>query len=287
MKTEPSAQIDLRTAIQKLSSGSPEEAEEICNVYLSGAGRHRGDALHILALSLRAQGLLDEALVAIKRAKKKLGNTASIHNSLGLINLDRGNTKQAIASLRKAIKLDPNLAAAHANLGHAFSRIRRIDDAKSAYSTALSLNPELTDAYVNLALLLKTCGALETFESIAKPISNISSDDPGWQFVEGLLFLEKDQPEIAEKHFKQGLAGSPNSVPLLGNLGVALARQGKEHLNLADYLKYSSPALAREHIDMALLRDPDNAWLFRQLDFGDWKPVIGAIKQQLAQFSQS
>ena len=77
MTSEPSAQHLLSTALKYLNSGVPDKAAEICTALLDKESTPLGDALHVLALAYRAQGQLDKAESAIKRAVKLTGNNAS------------------------------------------------------------------------------------------------------------------------------------------------------------------------------------------------------------------
>ena len=156
-------------------------------------------------------------------------------NSHGLICLDSGETSRAIRLLHRAIKLDPNLAAAHANLGHALAQTEQTEAAKTSYLKALSINPTLSDALVNLALLLRHHGEIREIEAVIPSVSKGDTSDPGILFVRGLLYLDEDRLHDAEKAFRRGLKSSPNSVPLLVNLGVTLARQGRTEWALEAY----------------------------------------------------
>ena len=296
----------LKTALSAMQSGQFDTAIDVCQNVLE---RHSGsgDALHILALSQRGKGDIISAEKAIKRAAKKLPGNPSILNSYGLITLDAGRPIPASRLFRKALKLDTKFAAAHGNLGHALAKSRHIDEARTSYYTALTLNPSLTDAFINLALLLRSADHISEIESLLTQFLKTNSRGPAVCFVEGLIALDKGQPENAEKIFREGLEYDPSSQSILVNLGVSLSKQGKNkpaidvfnralkrspddtdiHINLADALKYDSPTTARNHINAALLQKPEDLNARDMLGFtwlleGDLGKAISEFDKVLA-----
>jgi tetratricopeptide (TPR) repeat protein len=70
-----------------------------------------------LGLALYRQGLVEEALVELKRALADDDRLGSAHNTLGLIYHEQGNEAAAVANFKAALKAQPGLGEAAYNLG--------------------------------------------------------------------------------------------------------------------------------------------------------------------------
>ena len=99
------------------------------------------DAHHELAVTLQAEGRLDEAEAHYRAALQHAPENAMIHCQLGnaLVKGDRAG--EAIECYRKAIELDPGLTLAHLNLGSAHGLMGAYDEALRCYEAALKLQP--------------------------------------------------------------------------------------------------------------------------------------------------
>lgn len=296
----------LNIATQALQAGHPEKSTEICEAILS---QHKGmgNALHVLALSQRAQGKIHEAESTIRRAVKKLRKDPRVLNSYGLILLDAGKISLATQALQKALKVDGTLAAAHANLGHALARQKKTEKAKDSYRKALRIDPRSADAFVSLGLLLRSENEYEEIESLLAAHEPTVSDESGFHFLRGVLFLDRESLADAEAVFREGLLLAPQSYPLLINLGVVLIKQGRKtealevldnalavnplgaeaHLNIADAYKYDHPKKSRKHLDQALTLNPQSPNALDLLGFtwfmdGEYDKAIQAFDSALS-----
>src|SRR5262249_52566909 len=100
------------------------------------------EACNNLGLVLQAQGRLEAAAVAFRRAISTRPGYAEAHNNLGLVHLDRGRLEEGAASLQHAIDLNPTYAEAHYNLGNALRERGSLDAAVAAYRRALELRSD-------------------------------------------------------------------------------------------------------------------------------------------------
>ncbi|NKB43838.1 MAG: tetratricopeptide repeat protein [Alphaproteobacteria bacterium] len=268
----------FKRAVQLLETGRHADCERLCRDLLKLNPAH-ADLNHILALSCRAQGNLQDAETAVTRALSQSQDNTSILNSFGLILLDQGKAEKAAKALTRALKINASMAAAHVNLGHAQRILNLLPQAEASYREALRLNPTLTDSLVQLALLLRNQGRLSELNFPLSPASGRFHDDPGVAMVQGLVALDESKPVDAEAAFRNALKKMPRLASLWTNLGLSLAKQGKAeeaqaayeaaleinpslpetHVNIADLWKYESSELARRHLIEAIKLKPDHA----------------------------
>ena len=278
MNPDAGLENTLNSAMKLLQSGRIHESEQLCRKILQQDSSH-GDALHVLALSIRAQGDLETAEKTMRRALAQSPANVSVLNNYGLILMDLDNLPGASRKLRKALRINNQYAAAHANLGHTLVRLEKPEEAIAHYQAALEIEPTLVDALVNLALLYRDLNQLAELHDTIGAALQKGLIDPGLDLVQGLIALEEKRVVDAEDFFRSGLKTASHSIPLLGNLGLALARQGKKAdalvlyqralevepnndenlLNFSDAEKYDSPVEARVQIEKALSVQPSNA----------------------------
>lgn len=148
-----------------------------------------------IALILKEQGKTDEAIAALKEARKAnpkdlnlILNEAEMYSKLN--KMDKFGELMS-----EAIKLNPNNATLYYNLGVVNFNQGRKEEAKKYYEKAIQLKPDYSDAYMNMAsLILDKDNAI--VEEINKNLSNFKKYDEliGKQkavYKEALPFLEK------------------------------------------------------------------------------------------------
>lgn len=103
-----------------------------------------GDPEHVnayvnLALAYFHQGLVDQALLIASSALERRPKAAALHNIMGLIHLNKDNSRLATESFLKAVAEDPgqvdaklNLAAMELSYGDFQSALRRFDEVLKA-----------------------------------------------------------------------------------------------------------------------------------------------------------
>jgi tetratricopeptide (TPR) repeat protein len=102
---------------------------------------YHGDAAHLLARRLAQRaGELDRARALALRAMR-FGAGPKARTTLGMIELERGETQGAIAHLRAVLAADANDPAAHYHLGRALARSGDVDAARNELKKALAGDP--------------------------------------------------------------------------------------------------------------------------------------------------
>ena len=140
-----------------------------------------------------AASLLDEAARAEQAALVLAPESATSHNSLGLVAVDAGRPRDAAHEFDRAVALDPANASYWVNLGNARRALHDGAGAEQAYQRALTVDARAADAANGLGVLRVEAG-----------------DDPG-----------------AVAWFERAIAWSPAFVEARLNLGIALQQSGQ------------------------------------------------------------
>ncbi|MCP1167628.1 tetratricopeptide repeat protein [Limimaricola litoreus] len=108
---------------------------------------------------LRAQGLLEQALRAQRRAQRLLGGTnATLRNNLANILTDLGQNEEAIALRRAGLEAGPDDPQDRAMIGRALRASGRAEEAVEELRAARAAHPDHVEIRLQLALLLLSCG---------------------------------------------------------------------------------------------------------------------------------
>lgn len=132
------------------------------------ANHQKAAAIYNLAVRLRAQGRISEALTQYKRVLEIEQNHASAHTDLAIIYHDQANLDDALAHYRMALASDPNLTAALNNLGNIFKSKGMLEDALGFYERAVRSAPDCAVAHYNRAEVL-------TFRSGAPELAELEA----------------------------------------------------------------------------------------------------------------
>lgn len=185
-------------AVAAYEAGRFADAESACRNLLKINASH-ADALHLLALSLSAQGSSDAAetlrrvlalrkkdpglWLALGNAEARAGNKPAAADayrtalrsapgyipafiSLGQLHFEDGRYAEAATALRRGLDIDDEgvfgrNADLWNKLGYALSRQGRISDAAETYRHALSLDPSNVGAQANRAMALLERGEVQ------------------------------------------------------------------------------------------------------------------------------
>ena len=105
----------------------------------------RIDGLNNLAICLRAQERLDDAIDLLKGSLMQNPENALLWNTLGTFLIDDNRMSEARTFIEEALRLDPHFSRAHHNLGFILSSTGPWDEALSHLDAALALNPPLSE----------------------------------------------------------------------------------------------------------------------------------------------
>jgi tetratricopeptide (TPR) repeat protein len=180
-----------------------------------------------LAVILRSEGRLDEAISHLDKTIEIQPGFAEAHNNLGNALLQRARVGEAIAQFEKALELEPRNATAHANLGSVLLRQGHPDQAIARFRQGLALQPNNQDLLNNLAYALLVKGeANEAVVLLRKAIELNPAFADAHNNLANIL-LQTGKVDEAIGHYQQALAAQPNNAPARLRLGEAFLIKGR------------------------------------------------------------
>ncbi|MCC6846983.1 MAG: tetratricopeptide repeat protein [Deltaproteobacteria bacterium] len=197
-----------------------------------------------LAQACLAEGRVDDALAAARRALAVDPTYAEAHVHLGRALADRGERREAMAHYAEAIRLKPTSADAHNNWGATLADEQRFAEAEPLYREALRLRPGYAEAMNNLAVAVMQRGA---WDEAAALYAEAMRRSPGYAEPHsnlGNLRIRQGRAAEAIAEYERALALRPDYAEVHFNLALALAQQGRG-------------AEARAHAAEALRLRPD------------------------------
>lgn len=115
---------------------------------------------------------LREAIELLKEAQMRNNKIPEIHNLLGSLYDEIGDSNNSIRSLSTALELRPDYVEASTNLGVVYERNMRFTDAEKALQKALAVNKDYIPAWYNLGIVKYRIkdfpGARYSFEEVLK-----------------------------------------------------------------------------------------------------------------------
>lgn len=143
------------------------------------------------------------AIPAFQRAGE-IAPGALAHSNLGLLYYYLGRLDEAIAEHRRAVELAPSDHLAWSNLGDALRIGNRGDEAEQAFRTAeelarsaLQVNPNNPGYLMDMAWIKAMLGDVEEAARLIARARDQAPDDPYVHYYEGLIQLERGQPQAA------------------------------------------------------------------------------------------
>ncbi|RYE80846.1 MAG: tetratricopeptide repeat protein, partial [Hyphomicrobiales bacterium] len=108
--------------------------------------------------ALAQAGRFAEAAESYRRALDLAPDAPGVHNNLGNVLRELGDTDGAVQSYEAALRLSPNYVEARTNLGVALVSAERYGEAVAAYRQALGLDPNHLPALANIGNALLVIG---------------------------------------------------------------------------------------------------------------------------------
>ena len=168
-----------------------------------------------------------DAETCFRAVLSKNPSSATAHNNLGIVLLQKGSLDEAIAYFEKAVEVTPDYDRGHYNLGAALLKKGQRDKAILHLKDALKLNPNYTKAYYSLATALSAKG--ENEQAIAY-YDRALKLDPNFADAHGSLgnmLLEKGQLDAAMDHYRKAIELDQENATAHYNLAIALRRRNQ------------------------------------------------------------
>ncbi len=112
----------------------------------------QADIVKNISYVLIEQGKTEEAIVAIKEARKQNPKDVNLILNEAQLYIKLEDNEKFAALMKEAIELSPNDPILYFNLGVINQNDNKIEDAIGYYEKAISLDPNYGDAYLNLAI---------------------------------------------------------------------------------------------------------------------------------------
>jgi tetratricopeptide (TPR) repeat protein len=181
---------------------------------------------------LKAQKLVEaqsfkEAISLLRGTVRRHPADAGARLMLGTALALLPRRSEALEELGAAIRLRPDFAPGHHALGLALARFVEPERARQAFEKAVDLDPRFAQAHVDLALVLAQIGEVNRAVTHLEKAIEIEADSPRAAYahhLRGLLYAERDQPELAARAFERAVALRPDHAEAFLHLGLARRR---------------------------------------------------------------
>jgi len=206
--------------------------------------------------ALRA-GRLDEAETAFRAVLAKGGETAYVHNNLGIVLQERGRHEKAVAEFRAAARLDPAYAAPRILVAASLLALGRVSEARTAAERAVKIAPREPLARLQLAKVLERAsdwtGAVEQYRALRE----VKPDEPEYVYALGNAYLRLSEWSLRELGTLEG-----GQARLHQAMGHNYRVQGRPDLALRAFERavQADPTLPEVHLAMAQVHMEQKRW---------------------------
>jgi tetratricopeptide (TPR) repeat protein len=180
-----------------------------------------------LAMNMKRQGRIEEALTNLTEAIRANPSYAEAHNNIATILGMQGRMDEAMAHLVKAMQINPNDAAPYNNMGNIIFYMKNVEGAIKYYSKALEIDPEYAEANNNIGAILTSQGKLEEAKSHILIALQNKRDYADAYYNLALILISEGKLDEAAKNLSDLVYSNPGMYKAHYQLGVIAARQGK------------------------------------------------------------
>ncbi|HEX9190376.1 MAG TPA: tetratricopeptide repeat protein [Vicinamibacteria bacterium] len=202
-------------------------------------------------------GRLDDAEKAFRGVLAKGGETAYVHNNLGIVLQERGQHEKAVVEFRAAARLDPAYAAPRILLAASLLALGRTSDARTAAERAVKIAPREPLARLQLARVLERlpdwAGAVEQYRALRE----MKPDEPEYTYALGNAYLRLSEWSLKELGAVEG-----GEARLHQAMGHNYRVQGRPDLALQAFERAAKadPSLPEVHFAMAQVLMEQKRW---------------------------
>lgn len=236
----------LRKAFEKFGLGQYSQVDTSCRRLLKQYPEN-SDALHLLSLTIKQQGHLN----------------------------------QALTFMAKSVELSPERAEFRGNLGNLFTQMGNFQQAETQYRKAISIAKDFRSARLGLMrVLTATARFQETCEQARYVLDRNKKDAQVWVLL-GDAQRALSHYTDAESSYHQALAHQPDYALASHNLGALLAERHRHaeslgHLDRAQALGLKSPGLSLNQASSLMnLGRLDDAIELLEQSVNQWRMDIG------------
>jgi predicted TPR repeat methyltransferase len=180
-----------------------------------------------LAKGLQQRLALDEAESIYRRILALMPENPDALHFLGLLQYQRGRSKEAIRLILRSIRVEPEYVGAHNNLGNIYREQDRLDESEACYRRVIELSSQNARAYNNLGTVLRAKGMLAEAGAAYQKAIELEPDFPNPYENMGNLLSRQGRVSEAVAHYSQAIALNPDHPGCKKMLGIALSRLGR------------------------------------------------------------
>lgn len=218
--------VEMNALIMLFNQGQLSQADLLA-ISLTQRYPKNGFGWKILGAIRQSQGLLDDAISALKVAVALMPEDSEVHYNLGNCFYDIKQLSEAADSYRNAIKLKPAFTQAHYNLGSTLKEQGLIELAEASYQKALKIDPKNAAMHLNLAQIYYELRRLPEAIASYKAVVNLQADNASAYMVLGVIYKELGQLIDAETYYRKALDIEPQYAEAYSNLGILLKESGR------------------------------------------------------------
>jgi tetratricopeptide (TPR) repeat protein len=141
-----------------------------------------------LGVAYTEKGLIEKAVLEIKKALRLKPDFINAHISLGNAYMKIGLTDMAILQYKEALRLNPDYGEVYVNLGNAYIKQGIIEQAIDEYKKGISLKPGYVPAHVNLASAYGLKGLMKDAILEYRLALKLETDNPDIYYNLGLSY---------------------------------------------------------------------------------------------------
>ncbi len=215
----------LRRATVAMESRRPDEAERIARDLLANVGQ-QPRVLHVLGLSLLAQGRAHEAVTPLETAAQG-GASSIIETHLAIALRQSGRGADALAWLQRATERQPAFPFAFHELGVLLFAQRRLEEAEAVLRRGLTVAPAMPELSVLLGGILLERGDRANAKAAFARVLASAPQHPGALYGFGTVLMDDGEFARAAERFRQALTRDPTYVQAGISLGTCLLELGQ------------------------------------------------------------
>ena len=210
-----------------VESKQSQQADRVLGAYLAKTSRDP-NTWRLAGRVYVAQGKIDQAQKAFRKAVDLAPDLALAHYELGQVQLLQNKLPAAVSAFQTALKKDETNSAIHTALGMVLARRGQVDAANGHYKRAFQLNPRDVVAANNLAANLSDQQELDDALGFARDALELAPSNPAIKDTLGWIYYKQGRFDRAYAYLAEASAALPQHPVVRYHHAVALSKIGRQ-----------------------------------------------------------